>query len=94
MSVDFPLNGGLEKLAFDNSFTRDLPADPEQGNFRRQVPGASRPARPARWSSEARQTGRVTSLSSPVAGSCASCRAQRSRIGPQRLGRSADKRGA
>ena len=40
MSVDFPLNGGLEKLAFDNSFTRDLPADPEQGNFRRQVPGA------------------------------------------------------
>ena len=40
MPVDFPLNGGLEKLAFDNSFTRDLPADPEQGNFRRQVPGA------------------------------------------------------
>jgi serine/tyrosine/threonine adenylyltransferase len=30
----------LETLKFDNSFTRQLPADPEPGNFRRQVQGA------------------------------------------------------
>ncbi|MGB5282846.1 MAG: protein adenylyltransferase SelO family protein, partial [Arenicellales bacterium] len=28
---------GLERLVFDNKFTRELPADPEQKNFRRQV---------------------------------------------------------
>lgn len=34
------LSGGLERLKFDNSFVRNLPADPEPGNFRRQVRGA------------------------------------------------------
>lgn len=32
-----PRPGGLESLRFDNRFTRELPADPESGNFRRQV---------------------------------------------------------
>jgi uncharacterized protein YdiU (UPF0061 family) len=31
----------LERLRFDNRFVRELPADPEPANFRRQVIGAS-----------------------------------------------------
>ncbi len=31
----------LEQLRFDNRFVRELPADPEPGNFRRQVLGAT-----------------------------------------------------
>ncbi|MBF0259404.1 MAG: YdiU family protein [Desulfamplus sp.] len=30
----------MNRLTFDNSFTRDLPADPETANYRRQVRGA------------------------------------------------------
>jgi len=40
MPVESSLSGGLERLAFDNSFTRDLPGDPETANRRRQVPRA------------------------------------------------------
>jgi uncharacterized protein YdiU (UPF0061 family) len=40
MPVETSLSGGLEQLAFDNSFTRDLPGDPETANRRRQVPRA------------------------------------------------------
>ncbi|MEE4111175.1 MAG: protein adenylyltransferase SelO family protein, partial [Desulfobacteraceae bacterium] len=32
--------GGLDALRFDNRFTRDLPADPDSQNRRRQVTGA------------------------------------------------------
>ena len=32
--------GGLNVLTFDNRFTRELPADPEAANRRRQVMGA------------------------------------------------------
>ena len=39
MKSDAPANS-LHTLAFDNSFTRALPADPEEGTFRRQVSGA------------------------------------------------------
>lgn len=35
-----PKNGTLASLAFDNRFTRELPADPETINRRRQVTGA------------------------------------------------------
>ena len=31
------LPGGLQRLAFDNAFTRELPADPESANVRRQI---------------------------------------------------------
>ena len=31
----------LEQLRFDNRYVRELPADPEPANFRRQVLGAS-----------------------------------------------------
>ena len=31
----------LEQLVFVNSFTRELPGDPETANFRRQVTGAN-----------------------------------------------------
>ena len=36
-SNETDLPGGLKRLAFDNAFTRELPADPESANVRRQI---------------------------------------------------------
>lgn len=36
-----PLIDDLDRLPFDNRFTRDLPADPDERNVRRQVEGAA-----------------------------------------------------
>ena len=40
MSAAAPPPGGLGALRFDNAFVRELPADPEAANHRRQVSGA------------------------------------------------------
>lgn len=38
--TSLPVRGALDALHFDNRFTRDLPADPDTRNRRRQVPGS------------------------------------------------------